>query len=167
MIRTFASLLVALGIILFAAPAHAEETPPELTTRVLCVSTDFQVTGSGWKVQAAATAWNEAQPTIRLTFANETGCDHVVVHHYFSKTNGMCGYTQWAEGIDIYLNNYCFLLGYGSTLSRRTVAHELGHAMGLPHIASTRSIMQAEGPVKKNRMIGTIDVRTLAEIYSS
>lgn len=181
--RIAVAVLALLGLVV-AAPAQADgqTPPPRLASTVMCIRADFPVLGSGWKIQAAAAAWNAEQPIIRMTFTPTPGCADVIVHRYISTTDGRCGYTTWdrqwgqsvvtesgdrlAVGADIYLNDACVTAG--TQYTRRTVAHELGHAMGLPHSESPRSVMCecAHYPLLRQRLIGPVDVRDLRAIYA-
>ena len=182
-IRNTLAALVATAVVLVAAPAQADgEVLPLLSSRVVCVRPDFPVLGSGWKVQAAVAAWNAAQGTIRLTMTPEPGCAEVLVHRYYSTNDGRCGYTSWsrvplwivgdkllAPGLDIYLNDACMSPGHqGQLFGRRTVAHELGHAMGLPHYESCRSVMSVTVwyPLNRWPLVAPIDARHLTALYS-
>lgn len=188
--RLITALLTAvLAVFVLGSPAQAtddvvNDTPPRLAEPVMCVHPDFPVLGSGWKVQAAVRAWNDAQSIIRLTTALEPGCATVYVHRY-SAYDGRCAFTEWdrvwyqghyapdgkgwmVEGADIYLNDLC-VVGFTKWFSRWTVAHELGHAMGLVHNTSPRSAMSTN-PIFtywRRPVVAPVDVRDLALLYRS
>jgi hypothetical protein len=177
-----AALTVLVGI--GAAPAHADDespTPPLLPSRVLCVHPTFTVTGSGWKIQKAVELWNQAQGTVRLTTVDEPGCDVYYVHRY-SADDGWCGYTAWdrtwgqghfddagswvVSGGDIYLNDLC-VLALPRYATRRIVAHELGHAMGLPHSGDPSSVMDVTAVHDRSQpLVAAVDVKDLAALYA-
>lgn len=185
------AVAAALGLALLAGPAAADEsvTPVRLSTRTVCVLPDFPVTGSGWKVQAAVREWNQAQHIIRLSTAPEPGCATVYVHRYTGPS--LCGFTTWdrtwtlgrwapamdawvVDGADIYLNDGCHPRT-SHWFSKRTVAHEIGHALGLPHSTSSRSVMYAsdgQGPTighgdsaVRRALIAPVDVRAICALY--
>lgn len=188
----FAGLMCSVALIAWAPTTAQAEPPPGepvyqeylLPSRVMCVHPTFTVTGSGWKVQRAVELWNEAQATIRLTMVDEPGCDVFYVHRYDSADDGVCGFTIWdrtissghldaannvwvVSGGDIYLNDRCVPLR-SRFVNKRTVAHELGHAMGLPHTTSNRSVMDSGNVhiVPWRPLIAPVDVRDLAALYA-
>lgn len=179
--RWIVALVAALGLGMTAAPAQADEPPlPRLASHVMCLHADFPVTGSGWKLQAAVAVWNERQDIIRMTFASEPGCADVGVHLYSDVTDSRCAYTNWdrewsqavvtssgleAVGADIYLNAPCATAG--ARYTRRVIAHELGHAMGLPHVDSSRSVMCTcmTYPLTRESLVAPVDVRDLGLLY--
>jgi len=123
--------------------------------------------------------WDTAQPSVHLTMGGAS-CTGIVIHRYYAPgTDGACGWTRWDrpslnirvvdgvvlyDGADIYLNDWC--LGFGRYHSRYVVAHELGHAMGLPHGDSTRSVMS---PLYRfdilRGMPGPVDARNVTNLY--
>lgn len=179
--KRIAVLALLIGSLFTATPVQADEPPlPRLASPVMCIHADFPVAGSGWKLQAAAAVWNERQDIIRMTFAPEPGCADVGVHLYSDATDSRCAYTNWdrewsqavmgdfgpeAVGADIYLNAPCATAG--TRYTRRVIAHELGHAMGLPHVDSSRSVMCTcmTYPLTRASLVAPVDVRNLGLLY--
>lgn len=174
------------GLAPAVAVAQDEEKLPTLASPVVCLKADFPVLGSGWKVHAAASVWNERQSIIRFTFTPEPGCADVIVHHYYAPPNnttleGQCAYTTWDRlwpqrvltssgtyevvGADIYLNDGC--VG-NKRLTRRIVAHELGHVMGLPHVDDLESVMCScvLYPLTRSNLVAPVDVSSLLALYA-
>lgn len=191
-VRWAAGAVVAFALVLVAAPAQASDDEtydnlPLLPHRVMCVHPTFPVTGSGWKIQAAVKIWNERQSVIRLTTVDEPGCDVVYVHRYDVRGDNRCGYVDWAQtiddapwdpasprpivsGSDMYLNDTCLppaRLDPEPRMTRFVVAHELGHAMGLGHNKSTRSVMCScfDWWKPADKLVAPVDVRDLSALY--
>jgi len=153
-----------------------------LASPVVCARPDFVVTGSGWKVQAGVAAWAEGQRMVRFTFDLVPGCALVVVHRYRGK-DGWCGFTsfdrvwstaRWSvdgarvlvDGADVYLNDECLDdKGFGPRRSAWIVAHELGHALGLPHSSSRRSVMCSRYWLGRGVVIRPVDVASVVGLY--
>ena len=176
------ALLVVLGV---QGPAAADEgvgVPLRLGSPVVCVRPDFTVTGSGWKVHAGVAAWAGGQRTVRFTFALEAGCAVVMVHRYRAK-DGWCGFTsfdrvwstaRWSgdgarvlvDGADVYLNDECLDdKGFGPRRSAWIVAHEVGHALGLPHSSSRRSVMCSAYWLRGGVVIRPVDAASVVALY--
>lgn len=184
LLALLATLVVAGALCLVGAPAHADEEAtsiPLLPNRSLCVRPDFTVTGSGWPVQGAVRRWAEA-PGMPVTVTTNLAPDCLVatVTRYRDASGYACGATSMsgevapdgrlvATSIQIALNDYCTEVhGMDDGLSSRAylrsvVMHEVGHALGLPHLTSTRSIMYDYHGALKH--IYPVDVRALQARY--
>lgn len=168
------------------APANADAGDPgtmpvmRLNVTTVCVLPDFAETGSKWRVHAAVRNWNEAQSDILFTTSRVDGCAVVTVRRY-EKIDGHCGYTSfdnwgpvelidqvyWYSGAAVYLNDYC-VPALSQRFSKYVVAHELGHAIGLPHSFSKRSIMSYTYNVYSLRgRVGAIDALAVHNLYHS
>jgi hypothetical protein len=178
--------VAALAALLSSAPGQAADPlPPKLNVLCANVNADFTQTGSGWPVTPAATAWMDAQWAYRGAYTITLhqvrwGCADIRVHRYYSTTDGQCAFTNWdrvwpatgydaagrplVSGADIYLNDVC--VSAGTAYAKRTIVHELGHAMGLPHSTSSRSVMNTaiSWPIPA-QPVAPVDARDLALTY--
>ena len=150
------------------APAHADEAAAP-AVRTVTVVASFDAQGSGWRIGRAIAAWNDAQDLVTFVRSTTPGATTVYLHRY-SADDSMGGYTL---GSDVWLNeNYhprsTWHSGYTRCMSAQITAHELGHAIGLPHSDSVTALMYG-GPRPGTRATcarpSQGDVAALAALY--
>lgn len=178
--KIIATLLATIALLCMGVPpAQADPIPiARLPHASLCVSPDFPVVGSGWALQGAVRMWDEAQDIVQITAsataARTTDCMVAVVSRTYIKDGSWCGAAQIngvllpegniATAVHITLNDWCLRNGAARSYGRMIAAHEIGHAMGLDHSTSTRSVMQTSAPGYLAQ-INPVDVRALASVY--
>lgn len=127
MIRT---AVLALLFVLMPAPAQASPTV------YVTVTADFDIQGSGWRLDQALAGWNNGQTAIRYVRSSvpAPGPYNIYIHHYSAAD----GYGAYTSGTHIYLNEYYHPRStwndpYTICMSAQIVAHEVGHTAALPH----------------------------------
>jgi predicted Zn-dependent protease len=81
------------------------------------------------------------------------------------------GSVQTYAEVDIYLNDF-YPTRQTALLSRVVIEHELGHALGLPHSESPRSVMSYSYDPGYNigrwrGVLQPVDVNALASLYAA
>lgn len=195
-LKTLAAALVAVASLAVTAPAQADDANPPMRLTdptLVCVLPQSPVMGSGWKLQRAVSLWNEAQDVANLRVYGDPACTTTVTWaRYDSRTpdpnvpaqsQGWCGYTAWegvtlqppAEGssawtygtAQVWMNDAC--LNATKATRKYFLAHELGHALGLPHVEGDASSVMCycyDFDVLKGRP-GASDVATLQALYNA
>jgi predicted Zn-dependent protease len=168
-----------------AAPGDPEDFKPGRFAE-RCVSVIQTEPTPTWHIAGVISEWNAAQSIIRFSNVAEPGCGVVVIRMFDQKTyvnppgfawtsfpdyingewlNGEVGVTWLYHSAEIMLprvtmkGNKCW--------AKTIVAHELGHAMALPHSKSSKSVLSQT--YKAETYCGhvfPVDVRTLTAIYS-
>lgn len=148
----FAALLVSI--------ASCAPSADAADTKIVTVVSTFPVSGSGWRIESAIAQWNDNQTTVRFVLSTTPGVTTVYLHRY----NARDGWGGYALGGDVWLNERYHT--DNGCQSEQTVAHELGHTLGLVHSLNAADLMYGEGRIRI--MCGKPskgDVAALAMLY--
>lgn len=171
-LAAYVALLVIVGVLLVAlgGKAHADEYHWEEEGPLGWYWADASATvtapvalGEGWRVKAAVRKWNNAAGGL-VTITYVDGPADITVRTQPDVQKGMWGeaapliWEDWSlASVDINLYN-----NVPVEHRHRVVLHEMGHALGLGHTLSRRSVM---GENFRWRTIGGRDIYALNQIY--
>ena len=90
------------------------------------------LSGYAAAVSRAVAWWNGVPAHVRLV-RRSCGAARVRIHRYLRRTKSVAGYAYYPPGGGVYLNAY-WMGRSDATTQAEIAAHELGHALGLPHL---------------------------------
>lgn len=148
--------LLAAGVVLLSAgltsPVHAHSGDSyQWEHRYVCVKIKKSVHKS-WQVRRVIRVWNRSQNHVKLRSKKSCkGARQKIVVRTYARRDDRGGYVDWThwyfpqiQGEDIHLKrgvvylNRRYYRGKSPCVKSSLAAHEIGHALGLGHITTTR-----------------------------
>ena len=182
-------LLVAAVVLSSAgltSPAYAAGDQPRWEHRYVCMKIKKNVHKS-WQVRRVARVWNQHQNHVKLRAKRscKDARQKIVVRTYARQDN-RGGYVDWKrwyfpqeQGTPVYLkrgvvyHNRLEYRGSSPCVKSSLAAHEIGHALGLDHIDTTRpaTLMGKRRGVyhynqKRCGKLGRQDIRLINRTYN-